>query len=234
MPTSAPQQNAIPLSKGSFDDGSRDCVCWVSKTYPILIQSCTDPEVEIGGPDPLEISQVISVSLEISIWIPLEKLDPPPIPVVIRTAKLRVPFQSQYTLHGQTLESVDSAKYLVVTISQDLNWNKHINNITGKANRTLGFIKSIVKTNNESVKELAYKTLVRPQVEYASTICSPHTKQNTQKIEMVQKRAARWVKNNYSTYDSVSLLLDNLGWRSLENRRIDFACSCSTELFMVM
>ena len=135
--------------------------------------------------------------------------------------KSRVPFQSQYTLNGQTLESVDSAKYLGVTISQDLNWNKHINNITGKAKRTLGFIKRNVKTKNESVKELAYKTLVRPQVEYASTIWSPHTKQNTQKIEMVQRRAARWVKYNYSTYDTVSTMLDNLCWRSLENRRID-------------
>ena len=62
---------------------------------------------------------------------------------------------------------------------------------------------------------------MRPQVEYASTIWSPHTKQNTQKIEVVQRRAARWVNNNYSTYDSVSTMLDNLGWRSLENRRID-------------
>ena len=78
MPASAPQQNAIPLSKWSFDDGPRDCVCWVSKTYPILIQSCTDPEMGIGGPDPLEISQVISVSIEISIWIPLEKVGSPP------------------------------------------------------------------------------------------------------------------------------------------------------------
>ena len=78
MPASAPQQNAIPLSKWSFDDGLRDSVCWVSKTYPILIQSCTDPEMGIGGPDPLEISQVISVSIEISIWIPLEKVGSPP------------------------------------------------------------------------------------------------------------------------------------------------------------
>ena len=108
-----------------------------------------------------------------------------------------------------------------ITISQDLNWNKHINNITGKANRTLRFIKRNVKTKNESIKELAYKTLVRTQVEYATTIWIPYTKQNTQKIEMVQRRAARYVKNNYSTYDSVSTMLDNLGWQSLENRRID-------------
>ena len=77
---------------------------------------------------------------------------------VMHMTKSRVPLQSQYTLHGQILESLDSAKYLGVTISHELNWNKHSNNITGKANRTLGFINRNVKTKNESVKELAYKT----------------------------------------------------------------------------
>ena len=140
---------------------------------------------------------------------------------VLQITRSKQPLQSQYTLHGQVLESVDSAKYLGVTISQDLNWNNHINNIIGKANRTLGFVKRNVKTRNEPVKELAYKTLVPPQVEYASSIWNPYTKQNTNKIEMIQRRAARWVKNNYSPYDSVSNMLDGLGWRSLENRRID-------------
>ena len=48
----------------------------VSKTYPILIQSCTDPEVGIGVPDPREIWQAISVSIKNSIWTPLEKVEP--------------------------------------------------------------------------------------------------------------------------------------------------------------
>ena len=69
---------------------------------------------------------------------------------VLHITRSRQPLQSQYTLHGQFLESVDSAKYLGVN-----------------------------------------------------------------------RRAARWVKNSYSPYDSVSNMLDNLGWRSLENRRID-------------
>ena len=140
---------------------------------------------------------------------------------VLHITRSRQPLQSQYTLHRQFLEPVDSAKYLGVNISQSLNWNHHINEITGKAKRTLGFVKRSVKTKNEAVKELAYKTSVRPQVEYASSVWNPHTKQNISKIEMVQRRAARWVKNNYSSYDSVSNMLDNLGWRSLENRRID-------------
>ena len=102
---------------------------------------------------------------------------------VLHITRSRQPLQSQYTLHGQVLESVDSAKYLGVNISQDLSWNHHINEITGKANRTLGFIKRNVKTKNEQVKELAYKTLVRPQVEYASSVWTPHTKENILKLK---------------------------------------------------
>ena len=109
----------------------------------------------------------------------------------LHISRSRQPLQSQYTIHDQFLETVDSAKYFGVTISQDLNWNSHIN-ITEKANGTIGFVNR--NTRNESVKELAYKTLVRPQVEYASSVWNPCTKQNIAKIEMVQRRAARWIK----------------------------------------
>ena len=66
---------------------------------------------------------------------------------------VKATLQSQYTLHGQGLESVDSSKYLGVNISSDLNGYNHINEITGKANRTLGYVKRNVKTENEAVKD---------------------------------------------------------------------------------
>ena len=40
-------------------------------------------------------------------------------------------------------------------------------------------------------------------------------------IEIVQRRAVRWVSKYYSPYSSVSNMMGNLGWRSLENRRYD-------------
>ena len=64
-------------------------------------------------------------------------------------------------------------------ITNDHGWNTHINQITSKLIILyIGFAKRNVGTTNQSVKESAYKTLVRPQVEYASTVWSPYTKQN--------------------------------------------------------
>ena len=92
---------------------------------------------------------------------------------VLHITRLKHPLNTQYSLHGQVLEATDAAKYLGVSIAKDLSWNDHISSITAKANRTLGFVKRNVRTNNEKVKELAYKKLVRPQVEYASPVWSP-------------------------------------------------------------
>ena len=102
-------------------------------------------------------------------------------------------------------EAEDTVKYFG---SKDLNWNSHITNITTKANRTLDFVKRNVKTRNKAIKVLAYKTVVRPQVEYASSVWTPNTKQNINKIEMTQRRAARWVKDSDSPYESVSQMLN--------------------------
>ena len=63
--------------------------------------------------------------------------------------------------------------YLGVQISQDLKWNSHINSISSKANQTLGFLKRNLKINSQTIKEKAYKSIVRPKLEYCSTVWDP-------------------------------------------------------------
>ena len=129
------------------------------------------------------------------------------------------PQHHDYHLNGHQLKHVTSAKYLGVTITSDLRWSSHINNITNKANRTLGFLRRNLKINNPELKTTAYNTLVRPSVEFASTVWDPYTQKDIHKVEMVQRRAARYTLNRHHNTSSVTSMLHQLGWTSLQDRR---------------
>ena len=44
-----------------------------------------------------------------------------------------------YSLHNQTLENVQSAKYFGITITDNMDWGQHVSEISSKATETLGF-----------------------------------------------------------------------------------------------
>jgi hypothetical protein len=56
-----------------------------------------------------------------------------------------------------------------------------------------------------------YIALVRPHLGYACAVWDTHVTSDIQKIEMVQRRAARFVVNNYSRLDgTVTNILNDL------------------------
>ena len=126
------------------------------------------------------------------------------------------------TLEGAVLEKVDSIKYLGVTITNDLRWNTHISNICTKANRTLGFMRRTLFSCPQNVKGAAYKSMVRPILEYGSSVWDPHPDKLQEELEKVQNRAARFVTRNY-VYETGSMtgILGQLKWESLKKRRKD-------------
>ena len=69
---------------------------------------------------------------------------------------------------------------------------------------------------NSDIKE---KALVRPTVEYASSVWDPHLLKDINKLEMIQKRSARYVTNRYHNTSSVEIMLQKLQWPTLEERR---------------
>jgi hypothetical protein len=60
---------------------------------------------------------------------------------------------------------------------------------------------------------------VRPSLEYSSAVWDPHQQQDKQRLERIQRRAARYVTNRYHNTSSVSDMLDQFEWLSLESRR---------------
>ena len=109
--------------------------------------------------------------------------------------------------------------YLGVLIHKSLSWSPHISNVVNKASRTLNFLKRNLNKFSKQVKESAYLTMVRPQLEYASAVLDPYHVGDISELEKVQRRAARWVLNDYGRFSSVSLMLDQLKWPTLQVRR---------------
>ena len=132
----------------------------------------------------------------------------------------KFPTLFQYTLNGLHISKVNSTRYLGVTISSNLSWNTHVDNICKNANSTLGLLRRVLGGCSHKVKDTAYRTLVRPKLEYASSVWNPYRQHNISKIESVQRRAARFVFNDYSRYSHVTPMIQSLGWDSLHHRRL--------------
>lgn len=75
--------------------------------------------------------------------------------------------------------------------------------------------------SSPKIKQQAYFSLVRPLLEYSSTVWDPSTQENINKLEKVQRRAARWTLSRFHNTSSVSSMLDILSWRPLYLRRTD-------------
>ena len=124
-----------------------------------------------------------------------------------------------YYLHDTALAFSDHCKYLGITLQSNLRWDKHINEKIANASRTLGLVRRNIKTPSTNIRDLAYKALVRPKLEYASIVWSPWQNYLTDAIEKVQRQAARYVYNDYQLDSSVTTMINNLNWEPLEMRR---------------
>ena len=138
----------------------------------------------------------------------------------LRISKKRKIIDYTYDMCGHSLENVQHNPYLGVEIASDLNWKSHINNITAKANKSLGFIRRNLSNCPKNVRDQAYKSLVRPHLEYCATVWDPYRENQIKQLEAVQRRAARFVTSNY-TYEegTVTKLLQELNWQTLKERR---------------
>ena len=123
------------------------------------------------------------------------------------------------SLNHHILEELDKCPYLGITISNDLTFSAHINSTINKANRQLGFLRRNLRYCPKQLKETAYVSLIRSILEYGSTVWNPYLEKDKAALEMVQRRAARFVCKDYRRDSSVSAMLKELGWPSLEDRR---------------
>ena len=139
---------------------------------------------------------------------------------IMHVTKSNKKINTVYTLHNQPLSTVSQATYLGVEISSNLSWTPHINKITSKSSQSLGFLKRNLHSARKSTKQAAFNSIVRPTLEYCSSVWDPYTQKDIDRIENIQKQAARFVTNTYSkTPGTVTNIMSELKWNTLESRR---------------
>ena len=129
--------------------------------------------------------------------------------------------QHTYYIEGNEIENVQSEKDLGVTFDSSLRFTSHINNITNKANSRLGMIKRNFTNLSKDIVLPLYKSLIRPILEYGSSIWNPKLKTDLIEIEKIQKRATKLIRNiSHMSYPERLryLNLDSLNFR---RRRCD-------------
>ena len=85
----------------------------------------------------------------------------------------------------------------------------------------VSYLKRNIQVHNKDLS--CSKTLVRPQLEFSSTVWYPHHDKDINKVEAVQRRAARWATRNYTCRytSSITAMLKDLNWHPLDQHHID-------------
>ena len=138
---------------------------------------------------------------------------------IMRMSRQKSAVRPRYYLNGLEVKVVQEFKYLGVHIGNTCSWQTQIKHVVGKGNKMLRFIKRNFRGCPQAVKETVYASLVRPLLEYACCVWDPSGEGLKHEIEMVQRRAARCVLNDYDINNSVNDMLSQIGWQVLEARR---------------
>ena len=144
--------------------------------------------------------------------------------VQMTVSNKRKPILNDYFIDDKILLKKEMIKYLGVKIDNRLTFRQHIQGKCKKATTILNMLKRNLYFAPKSVKCKAYSACVQPILESASICWSPTSKKLNNSLEMVQHNAAKFTSNIYpkkGDYNkfSITQLLSDLKWESLEERR---------------
>ena len=124
-------------------------------------------------------------------------------------------------IEGKFVERVDHVKLMGITLSNDLTWKRHVDNIVKKAGKRIYMLYQLKRAGvNQADLVTIYISVVRPVVEYACPVW--HTNLPiylSDNIEMIQKRAVRAIFPGMSYVD----ILNHINLSTLKERR-DYLC----------
>jgi hypothetical protein len=121
-------------------------------------------------------------------------------------------------LTGTRLDIVESVKYLGITLSSNLRFSEHVNDISKGTRAALACLRRKLDRNTSpKVLKPVYEACVRSKLDYGCCTWDPLLKKDIENLERVQLLALRLLKNNWQLDYQTELV--NVGWKTLADRR---------------
>ena len=127
---------------------------------------------------------------------------------------------ADYSINGSLLPISACTRDLGVMMSNSGKFREHCEQLAAKARRLTGLMLRTFHSRQSNVILPVYKSLIRPLLEYATAIWSPHYRSDIKEIESVQEYVTRRIQG-LSKF-SYSARLSTLRLSTLENRRSYF------------
>ena len=102
------------------------------------------------------------------------------------------------TIDNQTIKSVPSVELLGIHLDDKLNFNLHISNICGLAAKQLNALIRLKSYLNFNAKRVLINSYIISNFNYCPLVWIFSTAKSLNKIESLQKRALRFLYNDYS------------------------------------
>ena len=114
--------------------------------------------------------------------------------------KIQQAGQLNITIEDVQLKPVSSQKLLGIHIDETLSWNSHIDYLCSIISSRITLLKQLSHYVPENVQKLFYQSYILPLIDYGSNSWGSTSKTNIERLNKLQKRAARIVlKADFTT-----------------------------------
>lgn len=101
------------------------------------------------------------------------------------------PRPPEVSLGNKRLTIVSQQRHLGVILQSNLTWTAQVDHCSAKVSKSLHHLQRVRATLNADALSCIYKTYIRPSLEYASVVISSLSHRESDRLERVQRRAAR-------------------------------------------
>jgi hypothetical protein len=110
----------------------------------------------------------------------------------------------EISINGQRIKRVFKYKYLGVVMDDCLSWRDHVHHVLMKTSAKVGMLRRLRNDISMHTANIVYKSYVLPALDYCDTVRNCCNTGDEEKLERIQRRAARIVMKVNCSDDAVT------------------------------